>query len=67
MRRSLGIRRQPYQFLIYLCAAIRELQAAGVTSLWAIADALNERGISTPRGGQWQAGSVGQLLARIGG
>jgi hypothetical protein len=27
---------------------------------------LNERGVSTPRGtGQWQAGTVAQLLARL--
>jgi hypothetical protein len=32
----------------------------------AAAVGLNERGIRTPRGvGQWQAGSVAQLLARL--
>jgi Recombinase len=46
---------------------VRELQAAGATSLRGIADELNSRGIWTPRGGQWLAGSVSQLLARIGG
>jgi hypothetical protein len=39
---------------------------AGVMALRAIAAALDERGISTPRGvGQWQAGTVAQLLARM--
>jgi hypothetical protein len=42
------------------------LQAAGATSLRPIAAALNERGISTPRGtGQRQANTVAQLLARM--
>jgi Recombinase len=43
---------------------IREIQRAGATSLHQIADALNARGISTPRGGQWYAKSVSNLLAR---
>jgi hypothetical protein len=49
-----------------LAAVIAELQAAGATSLHALAAALNERGISTPRGkGVWQANTVAQLLARL--
>ena len=43
---------------------IRELQRTGATSLRQIADALNARGISTPRGGHWYAKSVSNLLAR---
>ena len=43
---------------------IREIQRAGVTSLHHIADALNARGITTPRGGQWYAKSVSNVLAR---
>ena len=43
---------------------IREIQWAGVRSLHQIADALNARGISTPRGGKWYAKSVSNLLAR---
>jgi Recombinase len=47
---------------------VSELRAAGATSLRAIASALNERGVSTPRGtAQWKAGSVAQLLARMAG
>jgi hypothetical protein len=39
---------------------------SGPASLRAIAAALNERGIRTPRGvGEWQAGTVAQLLARL--
>jgi DNA invertase Pin-like site-specific DNA recombinase len=49
-----------------LAPIIAELRAAGARSLRAIADGLNARGIQTPRGvGQWQAGSVSQLLARL--
>src|SRR5262245_55556762 len=43
---------------------IREIQASGATSLRAIADALNARGIPTARGGRWQAQTVSNALAR---
>jgi DNA invertase Pin-like site-specific DNA recombinase len=43
---------------------IREIQRAGASSLHQIADALNARGISTPRGGRWYAKSVSNVLAR---
>ena len=43
---------------------IREIRRAGVTSLHQIADALNARGITTPRGGRWYASSVSNVLAR---
>ena len=43
---------------------IREIQRAGASSLHQIADALNARGITTPRGGTWYANSVSNLLAR---
>jgi DNA invertase Pin-like site-specific DNA recombinase len=45
---------------------IREIRKVGVKSLRQIADALNARGISTPRGGKWYAKSVSNLLARVG-
>lgn len=46
---------------------IRELQAAGTTSLRAIAAALNERGIPTSRGqGTWQAVQVQRILTLLG-
>jgi DNA invertase Pin-like site-specific DNA recombinase len=37
----------------------------GVTSLAAVAQALNERGILTPRGGRWHKSSVRNLLERL--
>jgi DNA invertase Pin-like site-specific DNA recombinase len=50
-----------------LAPIVAELRAAGVTSLRAIAGALSDRGIRTPRGvGRWHAGTVAQLLARLG-
>jgi DNA invertase Pin-like site-specific DNA recombinase len=46
---------------------VKALQAAGATSLRAIAAKLNEAGIPTPRGnGQWSAVQVQRTLARIG-
>jgi DNA invertase Pin-like site-specific DNA recombinase len=47
---------------------IRELQAAGATSLRAIAAALNEKGIPTARGnGEWSAVQVMRVLERLQG
>jgi DNA invertase Pin-like site-specific DNA recombinase len=43
---------------------IREIRRAGATSLHQIADALNARGITTPRGGRWYASSVRNVLTR---
>ena len=43
---------------------IREIRKAGATSLRQIADALNARGISSPRGGDWHATSVRNMMAR---
>ena len=43
---------------------VRTVQASGITTLAGIAGVLNARGIATPRGGQWYASSVKNLLAR---
>jgi hypothetical protein len=51
-----------------LAPIIAELRAAGVTSLNAIADALNERGVPTPAGSHhWYASQVARLLKRLAG
>jgi DNA invertase Pin-like site-specific DNA recombinase len=42
----------------------RQIQASGATTLRAIAEALNARGIRTARGGQWYAATVANLLRR---
>jgi DNA invertase Pin-like site-specific DNA recombinase len=41
------------------------LKAEGIDSLGGIASALNERGMLTPRGGQWHKSSVSNLLSRL--
>ena len=43
---------------------VRQVQAAGGTTLRAIAAALNARGVRTARGGRWHASTVRNLLAR---
>lgn len=43
---------------------IKEAQKAGATTLRAVAEALNARGISTARGGSWHAMSVKNVLDR---
>lgn len=48
-----------------LAPVIRQLQAEGLTSLPALAGALNERQMRTPRGGKWHPSSVRNLLARL--
>jgi len=48
-----------------LAPIIRELQAAGKTSLRAIAAGLNEAGIPTARGGEWSSPQVMRILERL--
>lgn len=43
---------------------IRDIQAAGVTTLAAIADALNARGVATARGGRWYPATVRAAMTR---
>lgn len=44
-----------------LMPIIEEIRAGGATTLRAIADVLNERGIPTARGGQWSAAQVSRV------
>jgi DNA invertase Pin-like site-specific DNA recombinase len=44
---------------------IEALREEGIVSLGGIAEALNERGVETPRGGLWHPSSVSNLLARL--
>jgi DNA invertase Pin-like site-specific DNA recombinase len=48
-----------------IAPAIKELQAAGKTSLRAIADGLNDAGIPTARSGMWSAVQVMRVLERL--
>ena len=43
---------------------VRQIQASGATSVRAIAEALNRRGIKTARGGEWHGSTVRNLLER---
>jgi hypothetical protein len=50
-----------------LAPLVKELRAAGVTSLNGMAAAFNERGVLTPRGhGQWYAMQISRVQPRIG-
>lgn len=48
-----------------LAPTVARVRAEGACSLPAIAKALNEGHVQTPRGGRWHASSVRNLLARI--
>jgi DNA invertase Pin-like site-specific DNA recombinase len=52
------------QFAANVLPIVRQMQAAGVTTLQAIADALNARSIYTARGGAWHTSTVRNLLKR---
>jgi DNA invertase Pin-like site-specific DNA recombinase len=43
---------------------INSLRAAGVTDLRGLADALNQRGVRTSRGGRWHVSNVRNLIRR---
>lgn len=45
-----------------LSPILSELKQQGTTSVRSIANALNERGVISPRGGQWYATSIARLL-----
>jgi DNA invertase Pin-like site-specific DNA recombinase len=49
-----------------VAAAIAELQAQGITGLSELARGLNEQGVRTSRGGNWQAVQVARVLASAG-
>jgi DNA invertase Pin-like site-specific DNA recombinase len=44
---------------------VRQIQATGATTYRAIAQALNDRGVRTARGGAWHDSTVRNLLARV--
>jgi hypothetical protein len=48
-----------------LAPTIVEIRASGATTLQAIADGLNARGISTARGDKWGTSSVFRIRVRI--
>lgn len=59
------IQRQADEHARNLAPVVAALQAEGHTSLGAMAQELNRRGMLTPRGGRWHKTSVKNLLARL--
>jgi Recombinase len=55
---------QAARFAANLLPIIRDIQAAGHTSLNAIAGQLNARKVATANGGRWRHVQVRQMLAR---
>jgi hypothetical protein len=54
------------RFASNVAPIIREIQASGVALLRGIARALNARGVTTARGGKWEAVQVAAILKRVG-
>ena len=52
------------EFAANVLPIVRQLQASGVVTVRAIAEALNARNIRTARGGEWHGSTVRNLLAR---
>jgi Recombinase len=48
-----------------LRAIVDDMRAQGIVSIRQIAEALNTRGILTPRGGHWHATSAARVLGRL--
>jgi DNA invertase Pin-like site-specific DNA recombinase len=55
---------QADQFASNIQPVILQIRGAGVQTLKGIADALNARGLRTPRGGEWQAIQVKRIVER---
>jgi Recombinase. len=52
------------EFAANLAPVVASIREQGAATVRAIAGALNERGVPTPRGGQWGPSQVQRLLAR---
>ncbi len=55
---------QADQFAANVYPVIANIRSNGASSLRAIADSLNSRGIRSPRGGDWHPASVARLIER---
>jgi DNA invertase Pin-like site-specific DNA recombinase len=60
-----AIRAEANQRARALVPIFEELRGAGVSSYLGIAEALNARGIPTPRGGRWHASTVARVGKRL--
>jgi hypothetical protein len=63
-RGTARVKAEANRFAANILPVIREAQKAGATTLRAIADVLNARGIRTARGGIWAATQVRDILRR---
>jgi DNA invertase Pin-like site-specific DNA recombinase len=64
-RKGVSVRlRQADIFAANVLPIVRDIEAAGITTLMGIAEALNARGIRTARGGRWHATTVKNVLQR---
>jgi DNA invertase Pin-like site-specific DNA recombinase len=59
------LRAEADRFAANVLPIIRDAQKAGATSLRAVADVLNARGVRTARGGKWAATQVRDILRRV--
>jgi DNA invertase Pin-like site-specific DNA recombinase len=55
---------QANQFASNVVPVVLQVKSAGVQTLKGIAEALNARGLRTPRGGEWQAVQVKRIMER---
>ena len=59
------VRADADRFAANILPIIDSIRAAGITSYAGIAEALNNRGIHTARGGRWHATSVRNIIVRL--
>jgi hypothetical protein len=59
------VRADADRFAANILPIIDSIRAAGITSYFGIAEALNSRGIHTARGGRWHATSVRNIIVRL--
>ena len=57
--------RKASQFAHTLAPVLKEITAAGVTTLRGIAECLNRRGYKTPMGKSWRRQAVAKLKRRL--
>jgi DNA invertase Pin-like site-specific DNA recombinase len=60
-----AVRRNADRHAQDLAPVLEDLRSAGVTSLRAVAAALNDRGMLTRRGGRWHVSNVRNLFSRL--
>jgi DNA invertase Pin-like site-specific DNA recombinase len=53
------------RFAANVAPIIHQVKSSGVSSLRAVAEVLNARGVRTARGGRWAATQVGAILSRV--